>query len=209
MRTAGKRAAACLLLAVIVGSSFYICMAGETQSASTPGPGIALSVITGMVVDQNGKGIAGARVSLYNAIYRGGKYVETGLAGVDQNPQETSGGSAGGISGLYQFNKVPAGLYAIWVETGGTKTVATVNAVGGTTQIGNIVVQAPIAPTVEPSPGSATPAASPAATVSPAPGPGPSGEGGGDLARGFIAAIVALQLIACGIVLALYAAKRI
>lgn len=218
MRIAGKLAMALLALITIGILALSICLSETASAASTPTPrpivtkSPALCVITGMVVDPNGKGVSGARVSLYNAIITNGKYVETGLAGVDQNPQKTSGGSNGGIAGLYQFNNVPSGIYVIWVEVGGTKTVSTVKAIGGTTQIGNIVVEATNTPaaTQNPSPTDENPLVTPEVTAVPVTDPQSPQEGDGNGAmKSIIAIVVSIQLIACLVVLVLFATKRL
>ena len=186
-----------ILLSALLLSA--LSAAAVAKATATPKPAAQICTIAGQVVDAHGKGIAGAKVTLYNMTIIGDKTFDTGLTTVDHNPQHTSSGDS---AGYYQFTGVPPGTYDIIVDVNGMRYPEIKQVNGGT-----LTVDFEISPSgahqvtsSTPGPSSRPATGEPVVTVIPAPPIQEEKQSNGDpiiLRAGFGVLIIMQFIIAC------------
>ena len=98
---------------------------GGQVGTVTCDPGVSdsgWSTISGIVNDENKIGIAGANVTLWNGTYdkATGKFANTEISKVKDNPQVSNGNDSVAAIGMYTLYIVPWGTYNLTVEKNGT-----------------------------------------------------------------------------------------
>ncbi|CAJ35402.1 hypothetical protein LRC446 [Methanocella arvoryzae MRE50] len=186
-----------ILLSVLLLSA--LSAAAVAKATATPKSAPQTCTIAGQVVDSHGKGIAGAKVTLYNMTIIEGKTFDTGLTTVEHNPQYTSSGDK---AGYYEFTGVPPGTYDIIVDVNGMRYPEIKQVHEGT-----LIVDFEISPsgghqvtTSTPGPSSRPATSEPVVTVIPAPSIPEEKQGNDDpfILRAGLGVLIIIQfIIAC------------
>ncbi len=213
MPRTGKKLRAVVILLIILAVLLLSAFSAAASAKATPVPPAQTCAINGRVVDTQGNGIGGAKITLYNMTIIDGKTFDTGLTTVDRNPQYTSGGDSAN-AGSYQFTGVPVGTYDIMVDVNGMRYPEIVHATGGTLTTDFVISPSGNQPRISttPVPTSTTgPTEDPIVTVIPA-GPTPGEKQGNDdpvILRVTFGILVALHFIAACIVVWLVLSRRV